>query len=137
MTCWFEVELTNPFGRAERFAVDVPKGEKELRVVTSAEEWQHLRRNVPVGFGTVGEGAVESNPFGRAERFAVDVPKGEKELRVVTSAEEWQHLRRNVPVAFGTVGQGAVEADMIDGSGPPGAPPMVLLMARETVRIPF
>ena len=65
-----------------------------------------------------------TNPFGRAERFAVDVPKGEKELRVVTSAEEWQHLRRNVPVAFGT-GQGAVEADMIDGSGPPGAPPMV------------
>jgi Ca2+-binding EF-hand superfamily protein len=89
-------------------------------------------------FGTTCWFEVElTNPFGQAERFAVDVPKGEKELRVVTSAEEWQHLRRNVPVAFGTVGQGAVEADMIDGSGPPGAPPMVLLMARETVRIPF
>lgn len=89
-------------------------------------------------FGTTCWFEVElTNPFGRAERFAVDVPKGEKELRVVTSAEEWQHLRRHVPVAFGSVGEGAVESDMIDGSGPPGAPPMVLLMARETVRIPF
>ena len=50
-TCWFEVELRNPFSRAERFAVDIPKGEGELRVVTSAEEWQHLRRHVPVAFG--------------------------------------------------------------------------------------
>ena len=77
------------------------------------------------------------NPFSRAERFAVDLPKGESELRCVASAEEWQHLRRHVAPAFGEVGEGAVEADMIDNAGPPGSPPMVLLMAHETVRVPF
>ncbi|KAH8048641.1 Ca2-binding protein [Aureococcus anophagefferens] len=72
----------------------------------------------------------------RDMRFTVDISAKERELRLVTSSEE-AHLRRHVPAAFGTTGEGAVEADMIDASGPPGSPPVVLLMAHETIRVPF
>ncbi|KAK7239088.1 hypothetical protein SO694_00027156 [Aureococcus anophagefferens] len=89
-------------------------------------------------FGTTAWFEVEiHNPFSRAERFTVDISAKERELRLVTSSEEWAHLRRHVPAAFGTTGEGAVEADMIDASGPPGSPPVVLLMAHETIRVPF
>ena len=89
-------------------------------------------------FGTCCWFEVEvTNPFSRAERFSVDLPRKETELRLVTSTEEWAHLRRHVAPAFGDAGAGAVEADMIDASGPPGAPPVVLLMAHETIRVPF
>ncbi|KAH8058941.1 Ca2-binding protein [Aureococcus anophagefferens] len=49
-TAWFEVEIHNPFSRAERFTVDIAAKERELRLVTSSE-WAHLRRHVPVAFG--------------------------------------------------------------------------------------
>lgn len=78
------------------------------------------------------------NPSNKAERVAIVVEHAAVQrstnLRLVVSGEEWMHLRRNQPPAHGQVGSDAVEADMIDASGPT---PNVMLMANETVRLPF
>ena len=40
-TLFFEYPLTNPFGHEERFLIEI--GDTELRIVTSFDEWTHLR----------------------------------------------------------------------------------------------
>lgn len=81
------------------------------------------------------------NPLNRAERVAIIVEDNEViissmiKLRLIVSAQEWEYFRRRgQSPAQGSAGKGPVEADMIDASGPV---PCVMLMANETVRLPF
>lgn len=62
-TLFFEYPLTNPFGHEERFVIDV--SDPELRLVTSFEEWMHLRRSCRPCIGDLGEDPVEADMFDR------------------------------------------------------------------------
>ena len=79
------------------------------------------------------------NPFNQAERFVVLVQRGSNsaahsQLELVDNVEQWDFLRRQVPPAVGAVSDRDVESDMFD-NGPGG--PQVMVLAHETVHIPF
>eukprot|EP01084_Bolivina_argentea_P177665 307219_1 len=67
-TLYFEHPLRNPFGHEERFIIELQ--DAELKVVTNAEEWAYLRRNVKSCVGEVPQENVES------DFFDVDVKQG-------------------------------------------------------------
>jgi len=62
-TLFFEYPLTNPFGHEERFVIDV--SDPELRLVTSFEEWMHLRKSCRPCTGELGDDPVEADMFDR------------------------------------------------------------------------
>ena len=82
-TAWFEFALQNPFARAERIAVVVTSTTlKSLRVVTSAEEWSHLRRHVPPAQGHCGNGAVEADMVDVSGKDPVVMLMANEQLRI-------------------------------------------------------
>lgn len=62
-TLFFEHAITNPFAHEERFIVDV--NDPELRLVTSFDEWLHLRQVCPVCVGELGPDPIEAEMFDR------------------------------------------------------------------------
>jgi Ca2+-binding EF-hand superfamily protein len=62
-TLFFEHPITNPFGHEERFIIDV--NDPELRLVTSFDEWLHLRQSSSPHVGALGEEPVEAEMFDR------------------------------------------------------------------------
>ena len=46
-TVFFEHQVTNPFGHEERLRVELDASRPDLRLVTSVDEWAHLRAHCP------------------------------------------------------------------------------------------
>ena len=62
-TLFFEFPITNPFSHEERFIVDI--NDPELRLVTSFDEWLHLRSTCRSATGELGPEPVEAEMFDR------------------------------------------------------------------------
>jgi len=62
-TLFFEHPITNPFSHEERFILDV--NDPELRLVTSFDEWLHLRHTCSPCVGELGSEPVEAEMFDR------------------------------------------------------------------------
>ena len=70
-TLFFELPLTNPFGHEERFMLNLE--DSELRIVTSFDEWIHLRNTCRPCTGELGPEPVELEMFDRDSRGVVQV----------------------------------------------------------------
>ena len=70
-TLFFELPLTNPFGHEERFVIQLE--DPELRVVTSFDEWVHLRTHSRPCVGELGPEPVELEMFDKDSRGVVNV----------------------------------------------------------------
>ena len=77
-TCFFEYAFVNPYAHEERFTIVC--ADPELRPVTDADEWLHLRRNVRPAWGELSEGAVERDMIDPAE---LEVTVGPKQRLVI------------------------------------------------------
>jgi len=62
-TLFFEFPVTNPFSHEERFIIDT--NDPELRLVTSFDEWLHLRQSCRSANGELGPEPVEAEMFDR------------------------------------------------------------------------
>jgi len=70
-TLFFELPLTNPFGHEERFVIQLE--DPELRVVTSFDEWIHLRTHCRPCVGELGPEPIELEMFDKDSRGVVHV----------------------------------------------------------------
>ena len=70
-TLFFELPLTNPFGHEERFLLHLE--DPELRIVTSFDEWVHLRSSCRPCTGELGPEPAEVEMFDRDSRGTVQV----------------------------------------------------------------
>eukprot|EP01038_Epipyxis_sp_PR26KG_P004534 gene4534-6404_t len=60
-TLFFEYPITNPFGHEERFIIEI--NDPELKLVTSYDEWFHLRKTCRPCVGELGDCPVEAEMF--------------------------------------------------------------------------
>lgn len=60
-TLFFEYPLNNPFNHEERFEIEI--GDPELRLVTSFDEWHHLRGHCRPAVGELGAEPAEAETF--------------------------------------------------------------------------
>ena len=53
---FFEYPLTNPFGHEERFIIEIPTNETELKLIIRTEEWIYCRNNIHKCYHTLSSG---------------------------------------------------------------------------------
>ena len=77
---FFEYPLTNPFGHEERFIIEIPINETELKLIIRTEEWIYCRNNIHKCYHTLsGSGdssdcsTIEADMFDRDTQGNIQV----------------------------------------------------------------
>ena len=90
---FFEYPLTNPFGHEERFIIEIPANETELKLIIRTEEWLYCRNNIHKCYDTQSSGDSSDSSTIEADMFDRDT---QGNIQVTLLAHETVYL----PFAF-------------------------------------
>ena len=90
---FFEYPLTNPFGHEERFIIEIPINETELKLIIRTEEWIYCRNNLHKCYHTLSGGDGGDSSTIEADMFDRDT---QGNIQVTLLAHETVYL----PLAF-------------------------------------